>query len=168
MKSKLGKGDAGFTLIEVLAVVIIIGVLAAIVIPKLGQSTFEARRKADIATAHQVKTALDRYQVENGNYPKFDDCLVNDAGEVVCSLLIPKYISKLDISTIQQNVDAVNKGFGVGQLIANSDKTDFSIPDLGDDALKKTIMIYLDTEGLAAEVLVYDDKTDKILWTSAN
>lgn len=162
------KRDQGFTLIEVLAVVIIIGVLAAIVIPKLGSSTFNARRKADVATAHQVKAALDRYQVENGNYPKMADLAVNEAGEVVCAGLIPKYMSKLDKTTIQQNAGAANKGFGIGTLTANSDRTEFSIPVPGADDLKKTIMIYLDTDGLAAEVLVYNEKSNEILWTSAN
>lgn len=162
------KRDYGFTLIEVLAVVIIIGVLAAVIIPKLGSTIFNARQKADVATAHQVKTALDRYQAENGNYPKKGDSNVNEAGEVVCLGFIPKYISRLDNATIQQNVDADHKGFGIGLLTANSDKTEFSIPKSGADEIKKTIMIYLDTEGLDAEVLVYNEKSDEILWTSAS
>ncbi|TGE34212.1 prepilin-type N-terminal cleavage/methylation domain-containing protein [Desulfosporosinus sp. Sb-LF] len=162
------KRDNGFTLIEVLAVVIIIGVLATIVIPKLGSSTLNARQKADIATAHQVKAALDRYQVENGNYPKKADVVVNAAGEVVNSNLIPKYINKLDKTTTQQIVNDANKGFGILTLTPNSDKTQFSITEPGADVTKNTIMIYLDAEGLAAEVRVYNDKLDSVLWTSAN
>ena len=158
------KGDKGFTLIEVLAVVIIIGILGAVVIPKLTSSTTNARRKADVATAHQVKAALDRYQVENGNYPKNTELTVA-AGTVTSSNLIPKYISKLDKSTTQQIVPEGNKGFGVVYVAADAtDPTKIIIPD----TKTNTIMIYLFGDGMAAEVRAYDEGLNDILWTSAN
>lgn len=160
------KRENGFTLIEVMAVIIIIGVLAAILIPKLTSSTVNARRKADVATAHEVKAALDRYQVENGAYPKTGDLTVTD-GKVVSSTLIPKYISKLDKSTTQQIVPEDKKGFGLASLTADvTDKTQFSIPDT--KPVANTIMIYLSGDGLAAEVRAYDEGLDDVLWTSAN
>lgn len=158
------KGDKGFTLIEVLAVVIIIGILGAVVIPKLTSSTTNARRKADVATAHQVKAALDRYQVENGNYPKNTE-FTADEGTVTSSNLIPKYISKLDKSTTQQIVPEGNKGFGVVYIAADAtDPTKIVIPD----TKTNTIMIYLFGDGLAAEVRAYDEGLKDVLWTSAN
>jgi len=105
------KGDKGFTLIEVLAVIIIIAVIATISIPKLASSTVNARKKADIATAHQVKAALDRYQVENGAYPIEGTDLTIENGAVTGVEFIPKYISKLDASTTQQVVPDGKKGF---------------------------------------------------------
>ena len=158
------KGDKGFTLIEVLVVVIIIGILGAVVIPKLTSSTTNARRKADVATAHQVKAALDRYQVENGNYPKNTE-FTADAGTVTSSNLIPKYISKLDKSTTQQIVPEGKKGFGVVYIAADAtDPTKIVIPD----TKTHTIMIYLFGDGLAAEVRAYDEGLNDVLWTSAN
>jgi len=156
------KRENGFTLIEVLAVIIIIGVLGAIVIPKLASSTANARRKADVATAHQVKSALDRYQLETGAYPKDADLTVT-AGTVTSSNLIPKYISKLDKSTTQQIVPEGNKGFGVAKIAA--DATD---PIIIPDTKTNTIMIYLFGNGLAAEVRAYDEGLANVLWTSAN
>jgi len=158
------KREDGFTLIEVLAVIIIIGVLSAVVIPKLASSVANARRKADIATAHEVKAALDRYQLESGTYPKDADLTVTD-GTVTCPDLIPKYISKLDKSTTQQIVPEGNKGFGVVNIVADAtDPTKFVIPD----TKTNTIMIYLFGNGLAAEVRAYDEGLDDVLWTSAN
>ena len=158
------KRENGFTLIEVLAVIIIIGVLGAVVIPKLASTTANARRKADVATAHQVKSALDRYQLETGAYPKDADLTVT-AGTVTSSNLIPKYISKLDKSTTQQIVPEGNKGFGVVNIVADAtDPTQIIIPD----TKTNTIMIYLFGNGLAAEVRAYDEGLANVLWTSAN
>ena len=158
------KRENGFTLIEVLAVIIIIGVLAAIVIPKLASSTANARRKADVATAHQVKTALDRYQLETGTYPKDADLTVTD-GTVASPKLIPKYVSKLDQSTTQQMVTQGSQGFGVVKLGADAtDPTKFIIPD----TKTNTIMIYLFGNGLGAEVRAYDEGLATVLWTSAD
>ena len=157
------KRENGFTLIEIMAVIVIIGVLGAVVIPKLTSSTANARRKADIATAHQVKAALDRYQLETGTYPKNAELTVS-AGTVTSAKLIPKYISKLDKSTTQQIVLEENKGFGVVKIVADAnDPTKFVIPD----TKTNTIMIYLFGDGLAAEVRAYDEGLN-LLWTSAD
>ena len=52
-------------------VVTIIGILAALVIPKIAGSGEDARKKAAYADIHGgIKTALDAYEVDNGFYPK--------------------------------------------------------------------------------------------------
>nr|WP_049804132.1 prepilin-type N-terminal cleavage/methylation domain-containing protein [Desulfosporosinus acidiphilus] len=161
--------ENGFTLIEVMAVIIIMGIIAAVIIPKITLSTALARKKADVATAHQVKAALDRYQVENGAYPKISELSVDSSGEVVCSKLIPKYIGKLDKKTTQQAVADGNKGFGVAELtIDATDKTLYRISEPKDNETIKTVMIYLSSDGLAAEVRAYDEDLKNILWTSAD
>jgi general secretion pathway protein G len=60
-----------FTLVEMLLVVTIIGILAALVIPKIVGRSEQARVTAaqtDIKAG--IKTALDAFEVDNGFYPK--------------------------------------------------------------------------------------------------
>ncbi len=59
----------GFTLIEVLVVVLIIGILAAIVGPRVIGKADDARRTRVVADLKSVETALDLYKLDNGVYP---------------------------------------------------------------------------------------------------
>jgi len=59
-----------FTLVEMLLVVTIIGILAALVIPKIVGRSEQARATAAHADLSSIKTALDAFEVDNGFYPK--------------------------------------------------------------------------------------------------
>ncbi|MBK4736445.1 type II secretion system major pseudopilin GspG [Noviherbaspirillum sp. DKR-6] len=63
------KRSRGFTLIEIMVVVVIMGILAALVVPKLMGRTDDARimaAKQDISTIMQ---ALKLYRLDNSRYP---------------------------------------------------------------------------------------------------
>ena len=68
---------AGFTLIELMLVVIIISVLVAMVVPRLVGRSQEARMAAAQAQieAH-LATALDLYELDNGIYPSTEQGLM--------------------------------------------------------------------------------------------
>ncbi|HXI85572.1 MAG TPA: type II secretion system major pseudopilin GspG [Verrucomicrobiae bacterium] len=59
-----------FTLIELLLVLVILGVLAAIVVPKFAGRTEQARMTAAKTQISNFETALDAFEVDNGYYPK--------------------------------------------------------------------------------------------------
>ncbi len=62
--------SAGFTLVEMLLVVIIISTLAAMVIPRLTGRAEEARIAAATADVQSnLASALDLYEADNGSYP---------------------------------------------------------------------------------------------------
>jgi general secretion pathway protein G len=70
-KSETRNFRRAFTLVELMLVVTIIGILAALVIPKIAGRGEDARKKAAYADIHGgIKTALDSYEVDNGYYPK--------------------------------------------------------------------------------------------------
>ena len=69
--SRITRHAAGFTLTELMLVVVIIGILAALVIPKIAGNSERARvtaANADIKGG--IKSALGQYEVDNGFYPK--------------------------------------------------------------------------------------------------
>ena len=69
-----------FTLIEVLLVVIIVGVLAAIVLPNLVGRAEQTRRSAAAAQIANFKTGLNSFELDNGRFPTTTeglDALVN-------------------------------------------------------------------------------------------
>lgn len=66
---------AGFTLIEIMVAVVILGILAAIVVPKIMSRPEQARMvkvKQDILS---IQSALDLYKLDNGFYPSTDQGL---------------------------------------------------------------------------------------------
>ncbi|MDA8226277.1 MAG: prepilin-type N-terminal cleavage/methylation domain-containing protein [Desulfitobacterium hafniense] len=152
----LKKREKGFTLVEVMMVVVILAVLAVIAIPKYGSSTDTARKNSDIATARQVKSALDRYQVDYGIYPKAGELTVDENGVVSSDKLIPKYISRLDKSVTQQR-SSDKSGFGVATITGGTYPAPTNI-----------IMIYLSSDGSVAEVKAYDSSGTTLaqLWAS--
>ena len=73
---KVTNGQNGFTLLEVMVVVVILGILAALVVPKIISRPDEARviaAKQDIASLMQ---ALKLYRLDNGGYPTTDQGLI--------------------------------------------------------------------------------------------
>ena len=71
----------GFTLIEILVVMAIIGMLAVMVAPNLFRQRTGAMRDAAISNISTLETALDTYRLDVGDYPdSLEGLMVNDSG----------------------------------------------------------------------------------------
>ena len=63
------RGQSGFTLIEMMVVMVIIGLLMALVGPRFIRQEEKARSKAARAQIELLGTALDTYRLDVGRYP---------------------------------------------------------------------------------------------------
>ena len=69
--SKKGfSSQGGFTLIEVMVVVVILGILAGLVVPKLLDRPEEARRTKAVLQIKSIEEALALYKLDNGIFPQ--------------------------------------------------------------------------------------------------
>jgi len=76
----------GFTLIEVMVVVVILGILAAIIVPKVMDRPDTARLVKAQSDIRALESALNLYKLDNFDYPSTDEGL---------EALVPKYIDRL-------------------------------------------------------------------------
>lgn len=67
------KRAAGFTLIEVMVVIVILGVLAALIVPNVMGRGEKAKVDTTLITLKGVAGALDQYKLDNNQYPSMQD-----------------------------------------------------------------------------------------------
>lgn len=67
--ARFNRKSAGFTLIEILVVVVILSILAALIVPKIMDRPDEARVVAAKSDIRAIISALKMYRLDNGVYP---------------------------------------------------------------------------------------------------
>jgi len=69
------KNQGGFTLIEIMVVIIILGLLSALVAPKFFGKIDQAKMRTTKTQIDLLGTALDDYRLDNGRYPTTEEGL---------------------------------------------------------------------------------------------
>ena len=72
---RAGQSHSAFTLIELLLVLVILGILAAIVVPKFTNRAQQAKVAAAKQEISTLEGALSLYEQDNGNFPSADQGL---------------------------------------------------------------------------------------------
>jgi general secretion pathway protein G len=96
------RNNVGFTLIELMVVIIILGLLAAIVMPRIVGETDRARYEQAKVQMRILEDALKRYKLDNGVYPSTEqglDSLVRKPSTGVLARNWPEggYLDKTEI-----------------------------------------------------------------------
>ena len=113
MNTTKSRSQFGFTLIEVMIVIVILGILAALIVPKVMGRPDEARvvaAKQDIATIMQ---ALKLYKLDNRRYPTTDqglDALVRKPGSAPVPDNWKSYLEKLPLDPWGNPYQYLNPG----------------------------------------------------------
>ncbi|ENT0134508.1 pilin, partial [Neisseria gonorrhoeae] len=83
----------GFTLIELMIVIAIVGILAAVALPAYQDYTARAQVSEAILLAEGQKSAVTEYYLNHGEWPKDND----SAGVASASKIIGKYVKQVEV-----------------------------------------------------------------------
>ncbi len=75
MNKRYKKSKKGFSLIEIMIVIIILGLLASVVLPNLMGTAGEAKQKLVCIQMKNVSEALKMFKLDNGLYPETEEGL---------------------------------------------------------------------------------------------
>ncbi|MDY7002372.1 MAG: type II secretion system major pseudopilin GspG, partial [Thermodesulfobacteriota bacterium] len=70
------RGQSGFSLIELMIVIVILGLLATMLVPKIMDRPDEARVTKARLDIQAIETALNMYRLDNGFYPSTEQGLL--------------------------------------------------------------------------------------------
>lgn len=72
MNNRKLKRRSGFSLLELLAVVTILGIIAVVVIPRISVSASAAKENANKQNIAEINSAVERWYFDKGSYPAKD------------------------------------------------------------------------------------------------
>jgi len=74
-RSAISPSSAGFTMLEIMVVILIIGLLATVVVPNIGRMLFKGNEAKVLADITNLENAVQMYKAEKGRWPQTLDDL---------------------------------------------------------------------------------------------
>lgn len=78
MKQDPNRNQRGFTLLELIVVIAVVGILAAIALPNFMNTPPRAKEAVLKTNLHTLRTVIDQFYADQGNYPPSLDALVEE------------------------------------------------------------------------------------------
>ena len=118
MKNHRRKTTGGYSLVELMIVVAIIGILVALAVPSFQQSAVKAREAALKQNLSTIRTVLDQHYADKGTYPSSLDTLV-EAG-YLREIPVDPFTKSNDTWVIEFE-DAANESGGIFDVHSSSE-----------------------------------------------
>jgi general secretion pathway protein G len=97
-KRARSKSDKGFTLIELVVVIAVIGFLSSVVLAVLTDARIDARDKRRVEDLKQLEVALNLYHNDHNAYPKESESANGDVAEnAVFGAMLDEYIAAMPV-----------------------------------------------------------------------
>ncbi len=103
--NKIGKSNKGFTLVEIMIVVVIIGLLAAMAIPAFQKVRASSQDKAVLNNLRQLSSAADQYFLEKG--------VTSVASTDLVGTNTTQYIKQIQTVAGESYTASINQGAGL-------------------------------------------------------
>lgn len=137
----------GFTLVEILVVVVILGILAGIVLPQFSNATDESKESAMLGNLKQMRTQIELYRTEHdGSYPTLAD-----------------FIDQMTLASDRDGATAAigTAGYPLGPYLPRIPQNPYTdtVP-IGDGAVGTSAWYYDETTGHIAP----NDSADRRAW----
>ncbi len=111
------EAKSGFTLVEILIVVCILGILAAIVIPQFTEASTEAKFSSLCTDLHTLRSQIELYKIQHNGFPpsfvnfvaqmtKYSDISGNTAAAKSVVFYYGPYMRKVPVNQFNNRFDA--------------------------------------------------------------
>lgn len=160
---------SGFTLVELLAVIVLLGVVSLVIIPKVGDSITNSRNRAYDAQIVSIKKGVNDFLIENSSFLSYNDTITLTLGVIKQAGYLPVNIknpitrnnfSNQSKIIIKKNNDSYDIELELIDLVDVTEDLDVNSPIL---ALNGEYIQYINVNGeykeLGASALSSDGKT---------
>ena len=108
----------GFTLVELLVVLAILALVAALIVPSVMGNLDQSKVKADELAATQIQSAAQRFRIDIGEFPAVSEALISNPGGSVQNLWKGPYLDSLPTPK-QKGKNGWNINTTTGAVYAN-------------------------------------------------